>query len=303
MDPQQLLHIDTSPLPAPTSTTTTTTLPSSPQPISHHALAIDVIPEKLPFDLEQWKGLERMGLMGGEFRMLHSHKVLVWEPSALSIEQEYAATQGATHVAHSLSLTVVVAGMEDGWMIAVRYDQIPHWFEWCRVRKSFKKRLPHIDVSKISSTDSSLKTTITLQEKSLSLLRSLGVKISMDPEEGFVFNGRKVAGAEEIARVLLEDAVKRDDPELLHTVHYTLVHSRLLYLSRGHIAKLLIAALPKKTLPDALRGFVCSQYAKFGERAIIAMADIDANQPALYQLLQQPLCAHKQDLRDGMLVS
>lgn len=298
------------------------------------SLQVDALTETISMEESAWRGLEKTYLMGTEFRLLADHHILLWEASAATIDAQLAQhTTTTTTPLPPFVITVVVKGLVEGNMIAVRYDHVPHWFEWCRVGKSKpRKRYMHLDLD-LSVLDSSavelsmagngggddgpaatdgtpLTKMITLQERSLGLLRELGVAVSIDPEEGIVFEGRKVVGAEEIARALLSSAVRKDDPTYLETVHHTLVHSRLLYLSRPHIAQILIQVLATIKKHPKIDDLICDQYTSMGEKAMLAMADVDAagekgEQGPLVSrwILQRSLCPHKQDLRDGTLPS
>jgi len=275
-------------------------------------LQVDVLPESVPMGESQWKALGKTYAMGAEFRVLADQRVLVWEASAATIDAELEAVAGGGGRGGGFKLTVVVKGLEEGYMIAVRHEHIPHWFEWCRVNKSTKrkKHISHLDIELEFDTSAPLQKVITLQERSLAMLRDLGVAVSIDPDEGIVFEGRKITGPEEIARALISSAVRKDDAGMLETVHYTLVHSRLLYLSRGHIAQILLRVLASatKTPHPKIDDLICDHYTSLGEKAILTMADMDVAQhdelhPLPRWILQRPLCPHKQDLRDGTLSS
>jgi len=311
MDPQVLVAGKADP----TSTATPSTSPVL-------TLTIDVVPEVVTIDVSRWRSLPQTHTIGADFRILEEHRLLVWEWSAASIDAEMAATTTVpppqhTHAVPSHTLVAVVSGLEDSWKIVVRYEHIPHWFEWCRVRGVARKpRLPRAEIQWEEFDNLEMprvRTVISLQERSLLLLRKMGVGVSIDPEEGIVFDGRKIAGAEEIARVLVEDAIRKDDAELLETVHYTLLHSRLLYLTQGALAQIILHALKQSTETSNIELMLCEDYAELGEKAIVGMIDIDrfatenkldpARLSSLRSLLQDKLCAHKQDLRDGTVVS
>ena len=144
-----------------------------------------------------------------------------------------------------------------------------------------------------------LLSPIELLQRSLDLVRSLGVDDhKIVPDKGIIFQGRHVRGSDEIATLLIQDAIRQDDPTRLQVVHYTMIHT--LHLTRSRLAQIILDALTEKR--PHVHQFLCISATELGEKAVVSLADVDMHDktPAVLQL---SLCAHKQDLRDGTRVS